>query len=346
MVEGPIELRVHGVSGTPPEAMLDHPHVRRCAGDDEAGFYRRRYPDGLTPPGADRLEAYSWGGLTSGSSLRVLWLLLLPFTLVNVSHFMQPRELPAGDRRRRLLEAVLRLLALSLTLTLVLSVAGVAMDLAAWQCPAASATCSDRQVFLRFLGQGFWHQPGRRVALAALVPTALVWLLWYFGTRTWRGNEQVTRPQGTILAAPLPLQRRELWNGGEPVRRLRRVHVAAALAVVAALVTFPARQHLAAGRAWSGPGPLLGWLLLAGTAVVLAVAVVTVLLSRTARRPLPVGPVDSGGRPIPPLPVDCGGRRIPPLPVDSGETHTPPSATLPGRGPNNWGRGCGLPRSR
>ena len=105
MVEGPTELRVHGVSGTPPEAMLDHPHVRRCTGDDEAGFFRRRYPDGLTPPGADRLEAYSWGGLTSGSPLRVLWLLLLPFTLVNVSHFMQPRELPAGDRRRRLLEA-------------------------------------------------------------------------------------------------------------------------------------------------------------------------------------------------------------------------------------------------
>ncbi|MFL6225378.1 MAG: hypothetical protein ACJ75K_21810 [Actinomycetes bacterium] len=343
MVEGPIELRVHGVSGTPPEAMLDHPHVRRCAGDDEAGFYRRRYPDGLTPPGADRLEAYSWGGLTSGSSLRVLWLLLLPFTLVNVSHFMQPRELPAGDRRRRLLEAVLRLLALSLTLTLVLSVAGVAMDLAAWQCPAASATCSDRQVFLRFLGQGFWHQPGRRVALAALVPTALVWLLWYFGTRTWRGNEQVTRPQGTILAAPLPLQRRELWNGGEPVRRLRRVHVAAALAVVAALVTFPARQHLAAGRAWSGPGPLLGWLLLAGTAVVLAVAVVTVLLSRTARRPLPVGPVDSGGRPIPPLPVDSGRGRVPPLPVDSGETHTPPSATFPEGAPTTRDEAAGCP---
>jgi hypothetical protein len=288
MVEGPTELRVHGVSGTPPEAMLDHPNVRRCAGDDEAGFYRRRYPDGLVPPGADRVEAYSWGGLTSGSPLRVLWLLLLPFTLVNVSHFMQPRELPAGDRRRRLLEAVLRLLALSLTLTLVLSVAGVAMDLAAWQCPAARAACSDRQVFLRFLGEGFWHQPGRRVALAALVPTALVGLLWYFGTRTWAGNEQVTRPRGTILAAPLPLQRRELWNGGEPVRRLRSVHVAAALAVVAGLAAVPARRHLAAGRAWSDPGPLLGWLLLAGAGAVLLVAVATVLLARTARRPLPV----------------------------------------------------------
>jgi hypothetical protein len=163
------------------------------------------------------------------------------------------------------------------------------------------------------------------------VPTALVWLLWYFGTRTWRGNEQVTRPQGTILAAPLPLQRRELWNGGEPVRRLRRVHVAAALAVVAALVAFPARQHLAAGRAWSDPGPLLGWLLLAGTAVVLAVAVVTVLLSRTARRPLPVGPVDSGGSPIPPLPVE------------SGETHTPPSATLPEGAPTTGDEAAGCP---
>jgi hypothetical protein len=156
------------------------------------------------------------------------------------------------------------------------------------QCPAPRAACSDRQVFLRFLGEGFWHQPGRRVALAALVPTALVGLLWYFGTRTWAGNEQVTRPQGTILAAPLPLQRRELWNGGEPVRRLRSVHVAAALAVVAGLVAVPARRHLAAGRPWSDPGPLLGWLLLAGAGAVLLVAVATVLLARTARRPLPV----------------------------------------------------------
>ena len=328
MVEGPTELRVHGVSGTPPEAMLDHPHVRRVAGDDEAGFYRRRYPDGLTPPGADRLEAYSWGGLTSGSPLRVLWLLLLPFTLVNVSQFMQPRELPAGDRRRRLLEAVLRLLALSLTLTLVLSVAGVTMDLAAWQCPAARATCSDRQMFLRFLGEGFWHQPGRRVALAALVPTALVGLLWYFGKKTWRGNEQVARPQGTVLDAPLPLQRRELWNGGEPVRRLRSVHVAAALAVVAALVAVPARRHLAAGRAWWEPAPLLGWLLLAGAAVVLAVAVITVLLSRTARRPLPVDPVEA---------MDSAD------PVDSDTPPAPPSVTLPEGAPTTGGEGAGYP---
>jgi len=307
-MEGPTELRVHGVSGTPPEAMLDHPHVRRCAGDGEAGFYRRRYPDGLTPPGADRLEAYSWGGLTSGSPLRALWLLLLPFTLINVSHFMQPREVPATDRRRRLLEAVLRLLALSLTLTLVLSAAGVVMDLAAWQCPAAPSACSDRQFLLRFLGAGLWHQPGRRVALAALLPAALVGLMWYLGGKSWQENERVERPEGTILDHPLPLQRRELWNGGEPVRRLRSVHVAAALAAIAALVALPAQRHLAAGRDWSAPGPLLGWVLLAGAGTVVAVAVVAALLSRTAQRPLPAQeprPAQAG-----PAPASAKDRRL------------------------------------
>src|SRR3954465_7513991 len=38
---GTTELRVHGVSGTPPEATLDHPHTERVAGDADAGFYRR-----------------------------------------------------------------------------------------------------------------------------------------------------------------------------------------------------------------------------------------------------------------------------------------------------------------
>jgi hypothetical protein len=51
------ELRVHGVSGTPPESMLEHPQPERVAGDGEAGFYHRRYPDGAGPPGSDPLEA-------------------------------------------------------------------------------------------------------------------------------------------------------------------------------------------------------------------------------------------------------------------------------------------------
>ena len=37
-----VELRVHGVSGTPPEELLDRQLVRQVAGDKTAGFYRPR----------------------------------------------------------------------------------------------------------------------------------------------------------------------------------------------------------------------------------------------------------------------------------------------------------------
>lgn len=38
-----VELRVHGVSGTPPEALLSCPteFLEEVAGDKAAGFYRR-----------------------------------------------------------------------------------------------------------------------------------------------------------------------------------------------------------------------------------------------------------------------------------------------------------------
>src|SRR5512140_3800032 len=95
---GVTELRIHGVSGTPPDVVLGNPHVELVSGDATAGFYRRSWLGGPPPadlPYADvpRLrhrEAYAWGGLTSGGSIRVLWLLLLPFMLANVAHWMHP----------------------------------------------------------------------------------------------------------------------------------------------------------------------------------------------------------------------------------------------------------------
>ena len=49
-VHGLTELRVHGVSGTPPEQMLAHPAelIKRVAGASKAGFWRRWYPGGTT----------------------------------------------------------------------------------------------------------------------------------------------------------------------------------------------------------------------------------------------------------------------------------------------------------
>ncbi|MEP6815411.1 MAG: hypothetical protein ABI873_07680, partial [Marmoricola sp.] len=87
-----VELRVHGVSGTPPEELLDRPHVRQVDGDDRSRFFRAVGADGelLPSPDGHVLEGFHWGSYTSGSWKQSLWLALLPFGLVNMAAFMLP----------------------------------------------------------------------------------------------------------------------------------------------------------------------------------------------------------------------------------------------------------------
>ncbi|PRC52363.1 hypothetical protein C6A85_59305, partial [Mycobacterium sp. ITM-2017-0098] len=73
-----------------------------------------------------RMEAYSWGGLTSRRASRAVWLLFLPFSLVNPAHWMLP---PVSRPRPAIVVVVLlRLLALSFTLTLLLAMAVAVLD--------------------------------------------------------------------------------------------------------------------------------------------------------------------------------------------------------------------------
>ncbi|MGW0121789.1 hypothetical protein [Streptomyces sp. NPDC003327] len=212
-----LELLVHGVGGATPQDMLDDPRTVRVTGDRTAAVHRRtedvdaerhpeRYAAGPVP------EAYCWSNLTSGDGTRALWLLLLPFMVVNLAHWMRP---PAQGRPGlvRLYGVLVRLVALTLTVLLTAAACEVALDLTAWQC-AGAAACADGHAWLGFLSAdrgGWWSQPGRRLALAAVLPTALVGLLWYLSTRTWSAYEAQRPPTDhpdVVVGrstAPLPL---------------------------------------------------------------------------------------------------------------------------------------------
>ncbi|MFF1510463.1 hypothetical protein [Streptomyces sp. NPDC058326] len=197
-----LELLVHGVGGATPQDMLDDPRTVRITGDRTAAVYRRtedldaeehpeRYANRPVP------EAYCWSNLTSGDGARALWLLLLPFMVVNLAHWMRP---PSQGRPGlvRVYGLLVRLVALTLTVLLTAAACEVALDLTAWQC-AGTAVCADAYSWLGFLSEGrdgWWSQPGRRLALAALVPAALVGLLWFLSTRTWSAYEAQRPPTG------------------------------------------------------------------------------------------------------------------------------------------------------
>ena len=250
---GTTEVRVHGVSGTPPEQALDHPLLRRVAGDRRAGFYRRWYPGGRSADlrSRRRLEAYSWGGLTSGGASRALWLLLLPFMLANLAYWMLP-AVPDGAGRiqvwaARGSAALLRVFGLALTLTLMLTGVQVAVDVVGWQC-GVDPRCVEQARVLGSFASGFFATPGRRVVLTAVFPLLLIAVVGLLGRQTVRRtaatpNAAVTRASDEPLASPA------FWRGNPGMPVLRTTHVAAAAAALAALVAWPATSLVATGAA-------------------------------------------------------------------------------------------------
>ncbi|MFF0273980.1 hypothetical protein [Streptomyces sp. NPDC004330] len=302
-----LELLVHGVGGATPQDMLDDPRTVRITGDRTAAMHRRaedldaedhpeRYAARPVP------EAYVWSNLTSGDGARALWLLLLPFMVANLAHWMRP---PSRGRPGlvRLYGVLVRLVALTLTVLLTAAACEVALDLTAWQC-AASAACTDAYSWLGFLSEargGWWSAPGRRLALAALVPTLLVGLLWYLSNRTWSAYEAQRPPtgydepgapssagsadtesadrgdEGPGPVGPRPaLGRPGFWYGRRLVARLRAAHTAAGFLTVAAALATAAARHDATAP---GAGAVLGRALLAAVAA-LALLVLWVVCRR------------------------------------------------------------------
>ncbi len=266
---GAVEIRIHGVSGTPPEGLLDRTSVRQVAGDTIAGFYRPRLQEGLRDhaPGTDWkrgpwLEAYSWGGWTSGGRTRAFWLALFPFAMVNVSQRMlppskplteldlSPRPAAEGDEKKyrwqetlkpgvgllhRMIGGLIRYLALSLTVTFMAGVAQLGVVVIGQRCGTPDSGCvglPDAVVgWLRGLPAGV------RLAVGTLVPILVLVGLWLMSDRTTKRYEDIApepdpqtdvRPDDSLM----PLGRRDLWRGSRRVRRLRLIHVHAGSATI------------------------------------------------------------------------------------------------------------------
>ena len=266
------ELRVHGVSGTPPEVLVGDTAVEQVAGDDLVRFVRpatrRRRRDGPD------VEGMSWGRLTSGPALQALWLVLLPLGLVNLAFW-------AGHHpERERFHALVRLLALTVTAVLALSITHVAVDLVAWQCRGQQCGAA-----AGVLGFADGWAPGTRVAVAAALPVLLLVVLTSLSRRASLRYEAVaggpavdpTSPDVTVFdrtpreevadARHPSLDSPWMWRGESLARRLRILHLSTGFAVVAfAVGLVPDERGVASVTA----------LVLAGAVVVVGAVLVTV----------------------------------------------------------------------
>ncbi|GAA2715175.1 hypothetical protein GCM10010429_36040 [Micromonospora olivasterospora] len=196
---------MHGVSGASADKILDHPIVVRVAGDRHAGFYRPRAGTGAAGgavPGV-AVEAYRWGALTAGAAVRTAsMLLLLPFMLGNLAVWLRPT--PAD--RFGLLGALCRVLAGSLTVSFVLGIVGVTMNLVGWQCVPYVQCRADRP-WLSWLAT---LPMGPRLALLSLIPLLALRLFWAIGARSaqaFEGFNPDAVPARTGLGRPSPQRR-------------------------------------------------------------------------------------------------------------------------------------------
>jgi hypothetical protein len=210
---GTVELRVHGVSGTSVSSMLDVSVVRRVAGDDGSGFWRRgefadpeilqhysvQEADGTTRARDVTLEGYRWGGLTSGAAKAAVWLFFAPFALVNAAAaaHMPGRSKPEArcGIAAGVEGALIRLFALSLSFTLVFAAYISAVDVVGWQCGSPSTPggthsfCTRHASYTHFL---FWHfdnTPARHIVVTMLVPIALIAVIWKLASQSWQRYE-------------------------------------------------------------------------------------------------------------------------------------------------------------
>jgi len=306
-----VELLVPGLGPVDRDALLWPREVDRQTGDNKAGFYRSgdagEFGDSGTEsvpsPRCRRIEreVYDWTRLTIGGVGRALWLCLLPFLLINMVAWMQPRW-PSGSDGRwtraagAVYESGARLLALSLTVLVVGSFGQVAMDEFAWQCqPDRPDPVCGRQAMDALQGLG---GPQLALALASLVPAVVAFVMLGMA-RDAKQEYLPVLPTGTQEEAEAarckravegadghPLEMPSFWEHNRRDPGIAAQHVWAGLLTTAGLLTWTPLQQDSAGSAARVFGTVLFGVILAMAAVV--VVSVPVLHRRFGIR-LPAG---------------------------------------------------------
>jgi hypothetical protein len=260
VLDGLTEVRVHGVGGTPPDKLLEDLSPEQVSGDQIAGFYRtsdRRAAGGTgngigsgtgsgTGSGMDQadrhVECYSWGGLTSATRTRVLWLALLPFLFGNLAGWMCTPATRSSAIRFRFHRAALGLGALALTVNAALLAAVIGLNVLSYQAVRTGAAA--HQWWLAPLTwPSIAGHPARQLIVGAVVIEVLLAALLVISGRSWRYEAvrppaQVDAPRvrpRLVTAAALDdgLANENFWDGEHSVRQFTWIHSAAFTAYLA-----------------------------------------------------------------------------------------------------------------
>lgn len=297
-IDGLVELRLHGVGGTSPGDLLGDVAPELVAGDRIAGFYRTA--DQPTPADSDgprvrHIEAYSWGGLTSRSASRVLWVLMLPFALANAVGWMCTKAV--FDRAWLFFphRFAVRFAGLVMTINVVVLLLMAGTDLIGVKC-VASEDCQKAFPPANLLSH-YWFagHAGRAMAVGALLPVAVIALFFLLSRVSTHRYERVPPPEKRALSPDLPkvptaartsfedtsarpgigLADGRFWTGYGAARRMAALHLAAALAVVAGVLAWTTHHTFDANHADLG-NTYVFWAAVA----LLALAVLTLISDR------------------------------------------------------------------
>lgn len=254
------ELRVHGMSGTPPRDLLYSDPVSYDRSDPYAQIYESNR-DGR------EVKAFHWGSLTSGSRSTAFWLLLTPFMLANLAGWM------ASTKPR--VQAFIRLTGLFLTALLVAQLAVVLIsqvnEITEGQSYHAVAVAGGAGALALLFLAILWRLSAQSL-LEPMTTTDKFRLLFAIGEKGLEPPGPGEAERRLQIRDPAPgatLSDPGMWIRQPVLDRMRRQHLAAGILVIALALEL-------------GLG---GWLVLGITLVIAALVVLDTALIASSSRP-------------------------------------------------------------